>query len=125
MTSDTLCGAINYELLFDSTIIDQTSIPISYDAQARTLKIYSEDSALVGLHSLMLSAYFADYPDVKTGILSYLEIMPAHSTLPPDVVYRPDWLSELQDQFIEIGEGRLEYQFGDRSDETRLEDSYV
>ena len=80
---------------------------------------------MVGLHSLMLSAYFADYPDVKTGILSYLEIMPAHSNLPPDVVYRPEWLSELQDQFIEIGEGRLEYQFGDRSDETRLEDSYV
>ena len=83
---------------------------------------------MVGQHSLLLFAYFENYPEVYASTESFIEILPAQTIQLPDIVYRPDWLAELQDQFVRIGSSedhQLEYKFGDRSHETRQEDSHV
>lgn len=57
-----LCGPIVYEASFDGTPLTTSSSPMTYDASTRTFEIYTEDENLAGTYTIIVTAYFANYP---------------------------------------------------------------
>ena len=67
---NTLCGSLSYSATFDTTTIDTESTgPITYDSDLLTFVLYSEDVNLIGSHTITLSAFLTDYPEIVSGEL--------------------------------------------------------
>ena len=53
----TLCGSVTYAATFKGAVADSTTLPpVAYDASINTFKMYSEDLALIGTHTVTVSA---------------------------------------------------------------------
>ena len=64
-----LCGAIDYEVLFDGSQINETSMPLNYNAIApRTFELYEEDFSLLGLHTIAVRGYLREYTSVSSAL---------------------------------------------------------
>ena len=64
----TLCGSITYTATFKGGIVDsKTLLPVIYDANTNTFKIYSEDLSLIGTHTVTVSAKLTTYPVIVTA----------------------------------------------------------
>ena len=63
-----LCGSFTYSTSFMGVdrVLTPLSIPMSYDSDSMTFKIYSELLDLIGDHQLTLSAHLTDYPSIAT-----------------------------------------------------------
>jgi len=61
-----MCGAVNYEALFEGDLIDSASTALTYDMVQRQFEIYSEDSSLLGTRTIELIGYLEEYPSMRT-----------------------------------------------------------
>ena len=65
--NDAFCGPITYEATFKGEVVDsKTLLPVAYDSSINTFTIYSEDFALIGTHTITVSAKLTNYPVIVT-----------------------------------------------------------
>ena len=64
---DGFCGPITYEATFKGEVVNsKTLLPVAYDSSINTFTIYSEDFALIGTHTITVSAKLTNYPVIVT-----------------------------------------------------------
>jgi len=48
-------------------VIDKHSQPVAYNADTRSISMFSEDPDSGGVQFLTITAYFAKYPEIKSA----------------------------------------------------------
>ena len=61
-----LCGEFTYKATFDNQVLDETSLPMSYDDASRSFTFYSEDFSLIGSHVFTIEAFLTSHPTMAT-----------------------------------------------------------
>ena len=86
----TLCGPITYEATFKGEVVDsKTLLPVAYDSSINTFTIYSEDFALIGTHTITISAKLSTYPFIVTLTPLSTQIQIIDPCIDPQTIYAP------------------------------------
>ena len=60
-----MCGLFTYSTKFDATPLTAGTLPpMAYDEPSKTFSVYSEDTGLVGLHTVTIDAFLTDHPAI-------------------------------------------------------------
>ena len=61
-TQHNLCGDIGYDAVWMDSYIGSGDVPLAYDMAFLEFTFESNDASLVGIHDIIIEAYFLDYP---------------------------------------------------------------
>ena len=86
----TLCGSVTYAATFKGAVADLTTLPpVAYNASINTFKIYSEDLALIGTHTVTVSAKLTTYPVIVTAAPISTQIQIIDPCIDPHTISAP------------------------------------
>ena len=76
--SHSICGPITYQAVFLDQNLSISTLPLKYDSQLKKFTLFTEDIDLIGIHELVVSAFYSNYPNslgIQTSKTAIIEII--------------------------------------------------
>ena len=72
-----ICGPTRYSAIFLDQVLSATTVPLAYNQETKTFVLYTEDPNLIGIHNLVVEAYFENYPNtlIRSTQTAQIEII--------------------------------------------------